>query len=67
MAALKRILLLLLLLQVRPFFCRCCYCRRWRRKVVHARQHLRHDAALHLTLGGFALRCDGIDFVNEDD
>jgi hypothetical protein len=48
---------------------RCC-CWRWHGvccEVIHAREHLRHDAALHLTLRRLTLWRDRVDLVDEDD
>lgn len=55
-------LLLPALLAVTP----CCRPLLWlrpRRQVVHAGEHLRHNAALHLTLRGLALGEDGVDLI----
>jgi len=72
MALLEGVLLLLLLVGC----CSACLssisraggssCRR-RCEVVHARQHLRHNAALHFALGGLTLRRDSVDLINEND
>jgi hypothetical protein len=38
-----------------------------RRELVHARQQLRDDAALHLALRGLTLRRNRVDLVDEED
>jgi hypothetical protein len=55
------LLLLLLLL----LLCRLCW-RWWLCQVVHAGQHLRHDASLHLALSSVALGGDRVDLIDED-